>query len=125
MRYRECDPMGVVYHTHFLDYFEAARTEAFRALGLVYRELEARGVMMPVVEANVRYRRPARYDDCLVIETRLPGDETPEVRLPTRYDVRRKGDDQTLVEGDVTLCFVDADERRPVRAPDDVRQLFE
>ena len=117
--------MGVVYHTHFLDYFEAARTEAFRAMGLVYRELETRGVMMPVVEANVRYRRPARYDDRLLIETRLPGDGTPQVRLPARYRVRRTGDEQTLVEGDVTLCFMDADRRRPVRVPDDVQRLFD
>ena len=115
--------MGVVYHAHFLDYFEAARTEAFRALGLAYRELEERGIMMPVVEANVRYRRPARYDDRLLIETHLPI-EVPQVRLPTRYRVRRDGEDDVLVEGDVTLCFMDAERRRPVRAPQDVRALF-
>lgn len=125
VRYRECDPMGVVYHTHFLDYFEAARTEAFRAMGLAYRELEERGVMMPVVEANVRYHRPARYDDCLVIETRLPGDGVPQVRLPTQYRVRREGEEDLLAEGDVTLCFMDADRRRPVRVPDDVQRLFD
>lgn len=116
--------MGVVYHTHFLDYFEAARTEAFRALGLAYRELEARGVMMPVVEANVRYRRPARYDDRLAIETHLPN-EAPSVRLPTRYEVRREGEEALLVEGDVTLCFMDAERRRPIRAPEDVQHLFD
>jgi acyl-CoA thioester hydrolase len=115
--------MGVVYHAHFLDYFEAARTEAFRALGLSYRELEARGVMMPVVEANVRYRRPARYDDRLVVETRLPA-EAPSVRLPTRYVVRRADEDPVLVEGDVTLCFMDAECRRPIRAPEEVKRLF-
>lgn len=123
VRYRECDPMGVVYHTHFLDYFEAARTEAFRTLGLAYRELEARDVMMPVVEANVRYHRPARYDDRLLIETHL-SDEAPQVRLPTRYRVRREDEDDVLVAGDVTLCFMDAERRRPVRAPEDVRRLF-
>ena len=117
--------MGVVYHTHFLDYFEAARTEAFRAMGLAYRELEERGVMMPVVEANVRYHRPARYDDCLVIEKRLPGDGVPQVRLPTQYRVRREGEEDLLAEGDVTLCFMDADRRRPVRVPDDVQRLFD
>jgi acyl-CoA thioester hydrolase len=115
--------MGVVYHTHFLDYFEAARTEAFRALGLSYRELEERGVMMPVVEANVRYRRPARYDDRLLVETRLPS-EAPQVRLPTRYAAHREGEEALLVEGEVTLCFMDAERRRPVRAPDDVQRLF-
>ena len=116
--------MGVVYHTHFLDYFEAARTEAFRALGLAYRELEARGVMMPVVEAALRYRRPARYDDRLLIETHLSA-EPPQVRLPTHYRVRREEEEQVLVEGDVTLCFMDAERRRPIRAPEDVQALFE
>lgn len=115
--------MGVVYHTHFLDYFEAARTEALRAQGLTYRRLEERGVMMPVVEANVRYRRPARYDDLLLVETRFEP-ERPLVRLPTRYRVRREGEEPVLVEGAVTLCFMDAARRRPVRAPETMRQLF-
>ena len=115
--------MGVVYHAHFLDYFEAARTETFRALGLAYRELEARGVMLPVVEASVRYRRPARYDDLLLIETRFAA-EAPQVRLPTRYRVRREGEAQVLAEGAVTLCFMDAERRRPMRAPTDVQQLL-
>lgn len=123
VRYRECDPMGVVYHTHYLDYFEAARTEALRALGLAYRALEAQGVIMPVVEASVRYRRPARYDDLLRVAVAF--DEVPHVRVPTRYAVRRDDADEVLVEGQVTLCFMDAERRRPVAAPDAVRTLFE
>ena len=117
--------MGVVYHAHFLDYFEAARTEAFRTLGMAYRTLEERGIMMPVVEADVRYRRPARYDDRLAIETRLPREDASPVRLPTRYRVRRVEEETVLVEGDVTLCFMAAERRRPTRAPEDVLQLFQ
>jgi len=56
VRYRECDPMGVVYHTHFVDYFEAARTEALREMGLAYKALEDRGVMMPVVDLGVQFK---------------------------------------------------------------------
>ncbi len=128
VRYRECDPMGVVYHAHYLDYFEAARTEALRALGMPYRELEEGGLIMPVVEAHVRYRRPARYDDLLHVTARF--DAVPHVRVPTCYAVRRAEqdgavEDHVLVEGRVTLCFMDAARRRPVAAPEHVRRLFE
>lgn len=119
VRYRECDPMGVVYHTHYLDYFEAARTEALRGLGLPYRELEASGVMMPVVDARLQYHRPARYDDLLRIHTRFSLAETA-ARVIFDYVVRRDGAEDPLVTGSVTLCFVDAERGRPVRAPERV-----
>lgn len=122
VRYRECDPMGVVYHTHYLDYFEAARTEALRDLGLAYRQLEADGIIMPVVEASIRYRRPARYDDLLAIETRFEG--VPQTRVPIDYKVRRDGEAPLLAEGRVTLCFLDAARRRPIAAPPKVREAF-
>ncbi len=121
VRYRECDPMGVVYHAHYLDYFEAARTEALRDLGIAYRTLEESGVIMPVVEAQVRYHGPARYDDLIEIETRF---KLTGVRVETRYGVRRLGEAELLAEGRVTLCFMDAERRRPVRAPERVREAF-
>ena len=122
VRYRECDPMGVVYHTHYLDYFEAGRTEALRDLGVRYRDLEDSGIIMPVVEANVRYRAPAYYDDVLVVDVSFP--EPPSVRVPINYTVRRDGDDDVLTEGDTTLCFMDAERRRPIRAPEAIRAPF-
>ena len=122
VRYRECDPMGVVYHTHYLDYFEAGRTEALRDLGVRYRDLEDSGIIMPVVEANVRYRAPAHYDDVIVVAVSFP--EPPSVRVPITYAVRREGDDDVLAEGDTTLCFMDAERRRPIRAPEAVRDTF-
>ena len=122
VRYRECDPMGVVYHTHYLDYFEAGRTEALRDLGLPYRSLEENGIIMPVVEANGRYRGPARYDDMIVVEVTF--EEPPTVRIPIEYTVHREGEDETLVTGHTTLCFMDADRRRPIAAPDAVTEAF-
>ncbi len=122
VRYRECDPMGVVYHTHYLDYFEAARTEGLRSLGIAYRELEASGIIMPVVEARVHYHRPARYDDLLDVEARFA--QVPEVRVPIDYAVRRAGEDDLLAEGPTTLCFVDGERRRPMTAPEAVREAF-
>lgn len=123
VRYRECDPMGVVYHTHFIDYFEAARTEALREMGLAYKVLEERGVMMPVVDLGVQFKRPAQYDDELVIRAMFS--EPPTSSITITYEVRRKGAPTVLVTGHVTLCFVDAERRRPVRAPADVQDLFE
>ena len=123
VRYRECDPMGVVYHTHYIDYFEAARTEGLRELGIAYRDVEERGIIMPVVKLDVQYKRPARYDDLLTIETRF--ETMPSVRVPIDYIVRRAESDEVLVTGHVTLCFMDAERRRPTRIPDDVRRVFE
>ena len=122
VRYRECDPMGVVYHTHYLDYFEAGRTEALRDLGVRYRDLEESGIIMPVVEANVRYRAPAHYDDVIVVEVAF--EEPPSVRVPIEYTVRREDEDETLAEGHTTLCFMDAERRRPIRAPEAIRASF-
>ncbi|GIV57598.1 MAG: thioesterase [Rhodothermaceae bacterium] len=123
VRYRECDPMGIVYHTHYLDYFEAARTEALREMGLPYRELEAAGIIMPVVDLAVQYRRPARYDDLLEITT-IFRDVTPRVRVRIDYEVRRAGEPEVLVTGHVTLCFFDPARQRPITAPPAIAEVF-
>jgi acyl-CoA thioester hydrolase len=115
--------MGIVYHTHFLDYFEEARTEALREAGLPYKTLEASGVMTPIVEASLHYHAPAHYDDLLEIETVF--EEPPRARIATSYAVRRAGEDAVLVTGHVLLCFVDVARRRPVAAPAVVRDAFE
>ena len=122
VRYRECDPMKVAYHTHYLDYFEEARTEALRDRGIVYKELEASGVIMPVVEASVRYRASAYYDDVLAIEVHFP--EPPRATIPIDYVIRREGEDAVLATGRVVLCFVDAASGRPIRPPQPLRDAF-
>ena len=118
VRYRECDPMGVVYHAHVLDWFEAARTEALRDAGLPYRQLEASGVIMPVVELAVRYHGSVLYDDVVEVEATFA---SVGVRVPIDYAVRRVGEDAVLISGRVTLCFVDRERGRPVGPPDVVR----
>ena len=82
--------MGVVYHTHFLDYFEAARTEALRTLGLAYKTVEAQGISMPVIDLAVQYKRPAYYDDVLDITTCFA--DVPSTRIRLDYDVHRVGE---------------------------------
>ncbi|SHK60030.1 acyl-CoA thioesterase [Rhodothermus profundi] len=115
VRYRECDPMGMVYHAHYVDYLEAARTEALRALGLPYRELEDAGIIMPVVDLRLRFHQPAYYDELLDIITIIR--ELPRARLHLDYEVRRHETQELLATGQVTLCFVDRARNRPVRAP--------
>lgn len=124
VRYRECDPMGRVYHTHFLDHFEAARTEALRTLGLSYKALEASGVVMPVIDLAVQYKRPAFYDDMLEIGLTLGGG-VPRTRLRIDYAVRRLGEAPLIAVGHVTLCFFDVGRRRPIAAPPLVTSAFE
>lgn len=123
VRYRECDPMGIVYHAHYVDYFEAARTEALREFGFPYRRLESSGIIMPVVDLQVKYHSPAYYDDLLDVVARFDG--IPSIRVPIDYEVRRRGDETLLVTGRVTLCFVDQARNRPIRAPEPIRAVFE
>ncbi|MEM1125578.1 MAG: thioesterase family protein [Bacteroidota bacterium] len=122
VRYRECDPMGVVYHAHYIDYFEAARTEALRTMGLPYKALEDSGLFMPVVAVEVQYKQPALYDDLLHIHTWF--DEAPRVRVPVRYAVTRAEEDAVLATGLVTLCIMDRTRHRPVSAPPRVLDAY-
>ncbi len=116
--------MGLVYHTHHLDYFEAARTEALRELGLAYKELESTGIIMPVTEAFIKYLAPARYDDVLVVRTMFDP-VVPEVRVAIHYEVIIEGSGTVSATGRVSLCFFDTALNRPVRAPLIVKSVFE
>jgi acyl-CoA thioester hydrolase len=122
VRYRECDPMGVVYHTHYVDFFEYTRTEALRELGLPYKSVEDAGIIMPVVDMGLRYRRPAKYDDLLEISASIG--EMPRMRLRIDYEVHRAEDQMLLADGHVTLCFVDRERNRPIPAPVAVTDVF-
>jgi acyl-CoA thioester hydrolase len=103
--YGDTDQMGVVYYANYLRWFEAGRTEFLRAKGLSYSDFEAREkLILPVAEAGVTYRQPARYDDLVAVETRLV--ETRRASARFEYDVRR-GDD-LLATGFTVHACVDA-----------------
>jgi acyl-CoA thioester hydrolase len=121
VRYAETDQMGVVWHGNYLQYFEAARTEALRASGWSYRGLEESGVMLPLVEAHLEYVRPARYDDLLTV--RVTVSDPPTARMRFDYEVRSETGER-LVTGHTILGFVDAATRRPCRPPPRLRALF-
>jgi acyl-CoA thioester hydrolase len=114
VRYADTDQMGFVYYGNYLRWFEIGRTEMLRALGMSYREVEEAGVRLPVLEARCRYLKPARYDDEVVIETRLAGLGRASMRFT--YRVLRAPDDEPLAEGETEHCFLDR-RGRPVRPP--------
>ncbi len=104
VRYSECDPMGVVHHAVHPVWFEIGRTELLRAAGGNYRELEAQGIFLAVVRLEVRYRRPARYDDVLTLTTTLV--DASHVKIVHRYELSRDG--AVLATGESTLACIDA-----------------
>ncbi|SDN21246.1 acyl-CoA thioester hydrolase [Paenibacillus sp. yr247] len=93
VRYEETDQMGVVYHANYLTWFEIGRTELIRGLGYPYRRIEDKGHLLPVVEAEVKFKKPARYDDLVAIHTRVV--EMTGVRLHFAYEIRKVSEEMT------------------------------
>ncbi len=89
-RYQETDQMGVVYHSNYLNWFEIGRTEWIRGMGMTYRQIEERGLFLPVVELEMKFNQPARYDDRIVIYTRVA--ECGHVRIRFESQIRRLDD---------------------------------
>ena len=103
-RYVETDRMNVVYHSHYFVWFEIARIELLTRLGLPYRDLEAQGLFIPVLEAQANYKNPAHFDDCLKVELRLS--EPPRARFRFDYTVKRES--KVLTTGHTVHAFMDA-----------------
>lgn len=122
VRFRECDPMGIAYHVHYLDWFEYARTEALRDLGVPYKEIADSGITLPVTHLEIDYKESARYDDVVRIETRATLSAS-SVRIACNYRILRDADSKLLATGRVDLCFFDPERNRPVRAPESVTSV--
>lgn len=120
VRYAETDQMGVAYHGNYFAWFEVGRTDLLRATGYTYRDLEAEGVHLPVVETQARFLRPARYDDVLEVRTRLVA--ITGARLTFAYDVVRE-DGLLLATATTSHASVDPG-GRPRRLPPSVRSRF-
>ncbi|WP_124726927.1 acyl-CoA thioesterase [Staphylospora marina] len=117
VRYQETDQMGVVYHSNYLIWFEVGRTDWIRQFGHSYREFEEKGLLLPVVEVYCKYIRPARYDDEVIVRTRLG--EFGGSKLEFRYEVNRKQDGQLLVTGRSVHLWVDKNMKRT-----SIKQVF-
>jgi acyl-CoA thioester hydrolase len=120
IRYAEVDRMGVAYHSRYFEWFESARTELLRAMGVAYTEIEASGVAMPVVEAFCRYRKPVLYDEIVHIKTRI--DSCSRSTLKLYYILTGEGEDGIRAEGYTLHCFVR--EGKSVRMPEFLENLF-
>ena len=120
--YGDVDRMGFFYHSHYVELFDMGRTELMRSVGLPNAEIEANGVMLPVLKVEVDYKNPAYYDDLLTVRIRLA--ERPGVKLRFLHEVYNEAG-ELINTGEVVLVFVHADTRRPMRAPQWFLDLFD
>jgi len=120
-RYSETDQMGVVYYGNYASYFEVGRVEFLRQIGMTYAQMEATGTMLPVVHMSIDFKRGAKYDEQIFLETKL-------IELPTRkisfYHHLRDGSGNTLVTGKVVLVFCDTNTFKPKSCPSDLEALL-
>ena len=123
VRYAETDQMNVVYYGNYAQYFEVARAESIRNLGFTYKEMEASGVIMPVVEMQTKYLRPAHYDDLLTIKTILK--ELPvDHRIIFEHEVYNH-QKKLLTLGKVILYFVKIDSFEKTQMPQGLRSVLQ
>lgn len=122
VRYAETDQMGVAYYANYLVWFEVGRTEWLRETGWTYREMEADGLSLPVIQASCDYKLGARYDDELEIRTR--GTLVSPVRLEFDYEIVRTSDEAIVAVGKTTHATLGPN-GRPVRVPPRVKELLQ
>lgn len=123
VRYAETDGMRVVYHGNYLTYFEEARTNLFRNIGVVYAEIERAGIFLVVLEAHVKYRRGAVYDDVLQVKASLK--EMPTMKIMIDYEITRNGERDVLVTGQTIHAFTNAQTGRPIRPPQEYMNIMQ
>lgn len=122
VRYAETDQMGVVYHGNYLVWMEMARTELCRVRGVRYRDIErVDGLVLVVVEAKVRYKQPARYDDEILARGRLAGAHRRMIVFG--YEILNAETGQVLAEGETKHIFLDK-QGKPIQVPEKYRALF-
>lgn len=117
VRYGEVDRMGFLYHSHYVELFDVGRSELMRHVGLPNSEIEANGVMLPVLKVEVSYKNPAYYDDLLTIRTTLK--QLPGVKIRFDYEVFRENG-ECITTGAVTLAFMHADTKTACRPPQEL-----
>lgn len=114
VRYGETDQMGFVYYGVYAQYYEVGRVECMRSLGFIYKEMEESGVLMPVINLTINYKKPALYDDEVRIVTMVK--EIPGLRITFDYECYNQKD-VLLNTGSVTLVFIDKQKNKPMQPP--------
>jgi len=121
VRYGETDQMGYVYYGNYAMYYEVARVESLRNLGFAYKDLEADGIMLPVLENHSYFIAAAKYDDLLTIKLTVP--EKPGVKIGFRYEITNEND-ILINKGSTILAFVNMKTGKPCRPPEVMQKLF-
>ena len=121
VRYAETDPMKYVYYGNYAAYFEVARVELFRELGMPYEAIEQRGIWLPVSQFFVKYLKPARYDQLLEIHTYIR--KIPGVKIEFDYEIYSESKEK-ITEAKTTLFFLDAEKNKVISCPDFLMELL-
>lgn len=115
VRYADTDKMQFVYNGKYLEYFEVGRTEFLRHIGLPYIEIEKAGFQLPLIEANLKYKKPAVYDDLLDVEAIVSSPNSAKVHI--EYKITHHDTGEVICEGFTTHMFIHADSKKPTRPP--------
>jgi acyl-CoA thioester hydrolase len=115
VRYGETDQMSYAYHGNYAAYFEMGRTEWLRKLGVSYKIMEENGIMLPVINLNTNYLKPAKYDDILTLKTTLA--KNPTARIEFEFEIHNENN-ELLTTATATLVFVNMKTNRPTRIPE-------
>ena len=115
VRYGETDQMGVVYHGNYATFFEIARTEWLRNLGVTYKDLENNGIMLPVISLSFNFLKSAKYDDLLSIYVILK--KSPQVKIEFDYKIYNQNNEK-ISTGNSVLAFMNMKTNKPIKCPD-------
>ena len=122
VRYAETDQMGIVHHSVYPIWYEAGRTDYIKMFGISYTEMEAAGVMMPLINLTCHYGIPAKYEDVVVVETRAT--KLSAAKMVLYYEVKRKSDSVLLGSGTTEHGFVDSKTFKPINVKKKLPELF-
>lgn len=123
IHYALTDQMGVVYHGHYAQFYEIGRTESIRQIGYTYKDIEAMGIIMPVIDIHSRFLRPAKYDDLITVKTTLR--EMPVNHKIVFHSEIYNAKDELLNSGVVTLYFMKADGMKRCEMPVELKEKLE
>ena len=122
VRYCDTDQMGFVYYGIYAQYYEIGRVELLRSIGYSYKDLETDGYLLPVVKFEIKYNKPAHYDDQLIVKTVINKIPTSKI---TFYNDVFDNNNFLINTGKVTLAFIDSETKKICKPPEKIIQLFE
>ena len=120
VRYSETDQMSFVYHGNYVKYFEIGRITWLKKLGISYKKMEEEGILLPVIELSINFKKPALFDDKLILKTKLK-------RIPSymiEFDFEIKRDDKLITLGYTKLLFLNSKTNKPMRCPNNILKLI-